>query len=113
MGTTGCVTIKNEDGKILCNLYTHYDGDVFGAVVAEFMDTRKFSKGIPLHSSHEVFNGIGDFAALLVTHVKNKIENQAGCYYLLTNDERDLYNVDYEYEIKVVNKKVKLYFWYK
>jgi hypothetical protein len=67
-----------KDDKEICCIYRQFDGypSGHGKDIAEFILSRKFVNGI---SDPLVFNGMGCFAAMLVSHLKG---TEAGGIYI-------------------------------
>ena len=102
MGTRS-VTKIFEDGKLLLALYKQYDGhvDSWGKDLKDFIKSGKFVNGIS-KSDKLQFNGIGDFALLLVKEFKE----ESGGLYATTKDDVQEYNYTIELKHKENNQAV-------
>jgi hypothetical protein len=111
MGTRSTTKIyqvwKDEKGKkhkdfILC-LYKQDDGyvDSWGQELKTFLKKGKFVDGISLADKGLLFNGIGDFALLLVKEFK---ESSGGLYATNESDTQE-YNYKIIYEMDYKNEQ--------
>lgn len=120
--------IKIVDGKKdLVNLYIHSDGYPSGIMkdIAEKYSCYKEVDGIPA-SEFNIYNGIGDFAVQLITHLKNdniegskkvqkdletfglpkvEINHEPGWLYIVPN-KTDRKDIEYYYELSSKNEKL-------
>lgn len=75
MGTRSNTIIKDEKGNILLNLYRQMDGyfSGHGQDLLDFVSQGKLVDGYSSDQQYQfgkVFNGMGDFACQLITHLK-------------------------------------------
>lgn len=75
MGTRSNTIIKDADGNIILNLYRQMDGyfSGHGKDLLNFISKGKLVNGYTMDQEYQfgrVFNGIGDFACQLITHLK-------------------------------------------
>jgi hypothetical protein len=105
MGTPASIKVYNEKDQCLVNIYSHWDGypDGMGIDIYEYLNSREFVNGH--NGKKEQVNGIGCFAANLVEHLKTP--GPGGIY--LYPPSANNYYVDYEYEIRYVDKKFTLF----
>ena len=97
MGTRSTTKIY-ENGKFVLGLYKQYDGNIdsWGKTLKEFIKSGVFVNGInesKQGSKKYIFNGIGDFALLLVKEFKEG----TGDLYATTEDDEQEYNYKIEY----------------
>lgn len=75
MGTRSNTIIKDEKGNIILNLYRQMDGyfSGHGKDLLDFISKGKLVDGYSFDQQYQfgkVFNGMGDFACQLITHLK-------------------------------------------
>ncbi|HBG60701.1 MAG: hypothetical protein A2Y10_13125 [Planctomycetes bacterium GWF2_41_51] len=89
MGTTSTTRIY-EDGQLLLALYKQYDGypDGWGQQLKEFFHKGTFVNGFSRIEGKLQFNGVGDFALLLV----NEFKEGTGGLYATDEGSRQEYN---------------------
>jgi len=113
MGTRSLTRVMDKEGKVIIELYRQYDGypKGMGKEVLDFINGKKLVNGIG--ADRNVFNGMHDFAAQLVAHLKG---DQVGNVYLYPPSARtigiknlcDKYGVEYLYTI---NSKLEVNCW--
>ncbi len=98
MGTRSTTKIY-EDGKIILSLYKQYDGyvDGWGKDLKDFIKKGTFVNGLSMDKKGLFFNGIGDFALLLVKEFK---EESGGLYATTETD-----NQEFNYIIELIHNK--------
>lgn len=113
MGTRSLTRVIDHDfgdPRHVVTIYRQYDGylEGHGAVLAEFITSRKFVNGISGDIT-KVFNGAGCFAAALVAHLKtmNGREGtiEAGGVYLYPLDAAP---EEYNYTITIAGSEVSM-----
>jgi hypothetical protein len=89
MGTRSTTKIYDEEEKLILAIYKQMDGytDGWGTELKKFIKSGKFVNGIGSDEG-TIFNGIGDFALLLVNHFKNG----PGDIYATNSDNSQEYN---------------------
>lgn len=94
MGTRSTTRIY-EDGRLLLALYKQYDGypDGWGKELKDFFHKGVFVNGIRRTEDKLQFNGVGDFALLLVKEFK---EGTGGLYATTEENEQE-YNYIIEF----------------
>lgn len=75
MGTRSNTIIKDQQGNIILNLYRQMDGYFrgHGKDLLDFVSGGKLVDGYTMDQEYQfgkVFNGMGDFACQLITHLK-------------------------------------------
>jgi len=115
MATRGLIYITNEKNEKIIEIYNHGDSypSGLGKILKDFLKDGKLVNGISLDETNKkVFNGIEDFAAQLVCHLKNGI---GGVYlYAPSHNYRnkkkywEMYFAEYAYEI---NSQLNLRCW--
>ena len=95
MGTRSTTRIY-EDGRLLLALYKQYDGypDGWGQELKDFLHSGVFVNGIRRIEGKLQFNGVGDFALLLVKQFKE----ESGGLYAATESNRQEYNYILEFD---------------
>ncbi len=95
MGTRATATIHNDDGE-LCSIYSQFDGypDGFGSLLATFRMSRKIINGISDQTIETHANGMGCFAAQLISNLKTRI---GGIYMHSIKSDDDF--IDYHYDL--------------
>lgn len=93
MGTRSTIRVYNSDEECILSTYIQYDGypTGVGADLAHFCDGMKIINGFNDHNPGEYANGMGCFAAQLVTYFKDDI----GGFYIQT-----FYPQEYNYEVR-------------
>ena len=117
MGTRSNTFVKDEDGKIICNMYRQYDGYLsgHGADLLSKFGEIKIINGIEMGQTVGTHaNGMGCFSAQMVAYFKQKI----GGIYLFGHDGKVTQDNDYTYEIspkndKFFHKHYKILLWVK
>jgi len=104
MGNRSLTRVMDKKGKVIIELYRQYDGypEGMGKELIDFIKGKKLVNGIGV--DRNVFNGMYDFAAQLVSHLKG---DQVGNVYLYPPSDRitnikklcDKYGVEYLYTI--------------
>ena len=113
MGTRSLTRVFNNEGEEIVCLYRQFDGYpiVHGLEVAEFLASKEVVNGIPMYRDTVVFNGPGDLAVQLITHLKNLQRRhgamQAGSLYLYPVGTDDI-GEEFEYHIKVSNNAIHM-----
>lgn len=94
MGTRSITTVNDEDGRHLVTLYRQCDGypTGHGADLLEFAKGLTLVNGIGAGTPKKAANGMGCFAAQLISYFKKDI----GGFYLVPPGDHDQ---DYEYVI--------------
>lgn len=94
MSTRSLTRVFNNGKEIAC-IYRQCDGypSGHGAELAKFVSSRPFVNGIS--DTHRVFNGMGCFAAQLVSHLKGA---EAGNIYLYAPGTKDVWE-EFVYEV--------------
>ena len=99
MGTTARIRIFDEHNSLLVNIMKNYDGsDVFNNLF-NFIKGKKLVKSIPLDSTF-VFNGMGDFAAQYIAHIKKG----AGDVYI--QSMHSVYKCDFNVSVRQKDGKI-------
>jgi hypothetical protein len=95
MGTRCLTRVFKDDQEILC-IYRQFEGypSGHGVELAKFTASRPFVNGIG--ENNEVFNGMGCYAAQLVSHLKG---NEAGGIYIYAPGSTDVWE-EYVYEVR-------------
>ena len=100
MGTRSLTKVYDRNGDIICCLYRQYDGypDGHGAELKEYCKEMAIVNGISAGFAPKTHsNGMDEFAAKLVTHLKN--DNLVGNIYLMPPDTFDV-GEDFIYHIR-------------
>ena len=90
MGTRSTTRVLDEQGNVLVNLYSQFDGypSGHGAELVEFLSKGPVINGIGPEGSKFAFNGMGCLAARLVANFKKGI----GGFYIVPSDQREEFN---------------------
>ena len=99
MGTRSLTHVKDKKGKTIVTIYCQFDGypEGMGQDLLNFIKGGQVVNGFGMGAEFgQVFNGIEDFAAQLVTHLKG---DQVGNVYLYPPNSKDCWE-DYVYTIK-------------
>lgn len=90
MGTRSTITINDDNGKPLVNIYQQYDGYLsgVGSDLKEAFGQTKIINGFNSHQAGEYANGMGCFAAQVIARFKKGIGNA----YIVPIGDREEYN---------------------
>ena len=103
MGTRSTTKIY-EDGRLLLALYKQYDGypDGWGQELKDFLHSGIFVNGISRVGDKRKFNGVGDFALLLVKQFKEGTED---LYAAIENNSQEYnYMIEFNYDKNDYNR---------
>lgn len=119
MGTRSLTHVYDDEGTaILATIYRQFDGYPEGhgtELIRYFADTR-LTNGLGRNRSNrrdKVFNGMGDVAVRLITHLKvcgrrkGQSMDWAGNYYLETPGARDM-GEEYIYHVKPCDGAIEI-----
>ena len=105
MSTIGMVVIKDEKNRKIVEIYNHFNSypDGLGKIILDFIDSGELVNGLGLDEDKKQFNGINDFAAQFICHIKT---GAGGVYlhapstdYKNKKKYQELYWAEYYYEI--------------
>lgn len=84
MGTRSLTFVHDEDGDAIVCIYQQYDGyfDGVGNDLLTFLKGSQVVNGIGRDEGCTIFNGAGDLAARLITHLKRGNASDAGGVYI-------------------------------
>lgn len=119
MGTRALIKPVDENGKVICTIYTQYDGypDGLPLMVVEYLAKRRLVNGITDHFGE--INGMDDLAAQVITLLKNavtqsyrskphnKMDVAAGTIYVMPPETEDV-DEEFIYYIYPSNGKIRV-----
>lgn len=103
MGTRS-LTLIEEDGRVIVNMYRQFDGypTGHGADLAEFLASGTVVNGYSDKGAKQ-FNGMGCLAAQMVANFKKCV----GDFYMYHPDERDL-GEEYTYRVSFIEGELRV-----
>lgn len=100
MGTRSTTTIYDGE-KPIVTIYRQYDGypACHGQALADFLGGKELVNGFGGDSGAKQFNGAGDLAMRLITHLKGGDADDIGSFYIVPPDQAG--GEDYHYDVIV------------
>lgn len=86
MGTRSLTFVHEEDGTPIVCIYQQFDGyfEGVGDDILNFLKGKEVVNGFGVGDTTRQFNGAGDLACRLITHIKGGDENNIGGAYIMS-----------------------------